>query len=140
METRKGIHLHDITSEIESVVVLGVVDGYVNVLSRHTTTAVCINEAEAGCSTTSGSTSRLAPADHPYLPTTSTSAAAPGWPAATRRGGRRPRTRTAPPQMPSGTGDGSRGERRADDRHMASVVAELDGPRRRTVGVQAVGV
>jgi thiamine phosphate synthase YjbQ (UPF0047 family) len=44
---RAGIALFDITPQIrEQVQQLGVKEGFVNVLSRHTTTAVAINEYE----------------------------------------------------------------------------------------------
>jgi len=147
VETRKGIHLHDITSEIESVVKSsGVVDGYVNVLSRHTTTAVCINEAEGRLlDDVRQYLARLAPADHPYLHNDL-------------------HLRRGPPGWPGGDEAWRAQEPENAHSHLLSMLlgnsetvpvvngelmigtwqsvmlVELDGPRRRTVGVQAVGV
>jgi hypothetical protein len=45
LDTKLGISLHDITPQINACIAkAGVVKGYVNVLSRHTTTGVTINE------------------------------------------------------------------------------------------------
>ena len=47
LQTKLGISLHDITPQVRAAIrESGVSNGTVNVLSRHTTTAVTINEAE----------------------------------------------------------------------------------------------
>jgi secondary thiamine-phosphate synthase enzyme len=47
IETTEGINIHNITSELEKIVVAtGISNGQVLVFSRHTTTALAINEDE----------------------------------------------------------------------------------------------
>lgn len=47
LDTQLGISLFDITPQIrQRIAELGVTEGCVNVLSRHTTTAIAINEYE----------------------------------------------------------------------------------------------
>lgn len=69
LDTKLGISLHDITPQINACIAkAGVKNGYVNVLSRHTTTGVTINEAEPRLMDDVRQFLRkLAPPDHPYL-------------------------------------------------------------------------
>ena len=146
VETRKGIHLHDITSEIESVVKSsGVVDGYVNVLSRHTTTAVCINEAEGRLlDDVRQYLARLAPADHPYLHNDlHLRRGPPGWPGGDEAW-RAQEPENAHSHLLSMLLGNSETVPVVNGKLMIGtwqsvMLVELDGPRRRTVGVQAVG-
>lgn len=47
LQTGPGISVHNLMPQLRAEVArLGVAEGFVNVLSRHTTTAVCINEYE----------------------------------------------------------------------------------------------
>lgn len=64
-----GISLHDITPQIRELIAKeGVLEGYVNVLSRHTTTAVTINENESRLTDDIRQWLRkLAPPSDPYL-------------------------------------------------------------------------
>ena len=67
--TLKGIHFHDITSEVRDTIKLSnILEGSVNVLSKHTTTAVTINEYEPRLmDDTRQFLAKLAPSDYPYL-------------------------------------------------------------------------
>mmetsp|Transcript_19504 Transcript_19504/g.27889 ORF Transcript_19504/g.27889 Transcript_19504/m.27889 type:complete len:203 (-) Transcript_19504:160-768(-) len=67
--TLKGIHLTDITPHIRTAIEsCGVYDGQVNVLSKHTTTAITINEMEGRLvDDTRQFLLKLAPAAYPYL-------------------------------------------------------------------------
>lgn len=64
-----GIHLSDITKQVQAVVEeSGVLEGQVNVLSRHTTTAITINEMEGRLVDDARQyLLKLAPASYPYL-------------------------------------------------------------------------
>lgn len=64
-----GIHLSDITKQVQAVVEdSGVLEGQVNVLSRHTTTAITINEMEGRLvDDVRQYLLKLAPAFYPYL-------------------------------------------------------------------------
>ena len=64
-----GIHLSDITKQVQAVVEeSGVLEGQVNVLSRHTTTAITINEMEGRLvDDVRQYLLKLAPASYPYL-------------------------------------------------------------------------
>eukprot|EP00878_Enallax_costatus_P012807 GHUV01013374.1.p1 GENE.GHUV01013374.1~~GHUV01013374.1.p1 ORF type:complete len:137 (+),score=15.44 GHUV01013374.1:111-521(+) len=69
VETKPGIALFDITPQIrQQVQQLGVTEGFVNVLSRHTTTAVAINEYETRLlDDIRQFLHKLAPPNDPYL-------------------------------------------------------------------------
>lgn len=64
-----GIHLTDITKQVQAIVdKSGVTEGQVNVLSRHTTTAITINEMESRLvDDTRQYLLKLAPPSYPYL-------------------------------------------------------------------------
>lgn len=69
VDTKPGIALFDITPQIREIVARsGVQEGCVNVLSRHTTTALTINEAEPRLmDDVRQFLARLVPASFPYL-------------------------------------------------------------------------
>jgi secondary thiamine-phosphate synthase enzyme len=69
VSTGNGIALHNITPDIRAFLVeSGVRDGFVTVTSRHTTTAVTINENETRLlEDVRGFFSRLVPAEGPWL-------------------------------------------------------------------------
>eukprot|EP01038_Epipyxis_sp_PR26KG_P006654 gene6654-9135_t len=69
IDSLKGICLVDITPQIrETIKKSGVVNGMVNVLSLHTTTAITINEMESRLvDDTRQFLLKLAPPDYPYL-------------------------------------------------------------------------
>ena len=64
-----GIHLSDITKQVQAIVEdSGVLEGQVNVLSRHTITAITINEMEGRLvDDVRQYLLKLAPASYPYL-------------------------------------------------------------------------
>ena len=65
----KGIHFSDITKQVQQIVnESGVKEGQINVLSRHTTTAITINEMEGRLVDDARQyLLKLAPAAYPYL-------------------------------------------------------------------------
>ena len=69
VKTQVGIALYDITNQVESVLAKsGVKNGVANVISRHTTTALTINELEPRLvDDVRQFLSRLVPSDYPYL-------------------------------------------------------------------------
>ncbi|KAF8058404.1 hypothetical protein HT031_005528 [Scenedesmus sp. PABB004] len=181
LDTQPGIAVLDVTPAIrDAVAAAGVVEGCVHVLSRHTTTAVAINECEARLlDDIRQFLRRLAPPGDPYLHNDlHLREAPPGWPGgwaawcAARRGPPPPR---GAPQRRRRSDDGGRPpppppRRRAAQEpenahsHLLSMVlgnsetipvtegrlalgqwqsvmlVELDGPRKRSVGIQVVGV
>jgi len=69
LDTLLGISVFDITEQLQGLVdESGLQEGYVNVLSRHTTTALCINENEERLKDDIRQyLLRLAPKEYPYL-------------------------------------------------------------------------
>ncbi len=69
LPTKDGISLHDITPQIRHAIQeAGVQEGWVNVVSRHTTTAVTLNECESRLmDDVRQFLLRVAPPHHPYL-------------------------------------------------------------------------
>ena len=146
VETLKGVALHDITPQVRGLVErLGVRQGTVTVLSRHTTTAVVINEMEGRLvDDTRQYLLRLAPPGFPYLHNDL-------------------HVRSGPPDWPGGDEAWRAQEPENAHSHLLSmllgnsesvpvvdgqlalgtwqslILVELDGPRTRTVGVQVVG-
>lgn len=146
LETKPGIHIVDITPQIRAEVErLGVAEGFVNILSRHTTTAIAINECEARLLDDIRQFLRkLAPPNEPYLHNDL-------------------QYREAPPDWPGGWEAWAAQEPENAHSHLLSMVlgnsetvpitggrlalgtwqsvmlVELDGARTRTVGVQVVG-
>lgn len=146
IETKPGIALFDITPQIrQRVQQLGVTEGFVNVLSRHTTTAVAINEYETRLLDDIRQFLRkLAPASDPYLHNDL-------------------HLREAPADWPGGWEAWAAQEPENAHSHLLSMLlgnsetvpvskgqlcigtwqsvmlVELDGPRKRTVGIQVVG-
>ncbi|GLI65319.1 hypothetical protein VaNZ11_008862 [Volvox africanus] len=145
-QTPPGIALIDITPQIRDLVAqAGLQEGCVHVLSRHTTTALTINENEARLlDDVRQFLSRLAPAGDPYLHNDL-------------------HLRPAPGNWPGGWAAWAAQEPRNAHSHLLSMLlgntltvpltegklalgtwqsvllVELDGPRPRTVGVQLVG-
>ncbi|GIL55645.1 hypothetical protein Vafri_11199 [Volvox africanus] len=146
LQTPPGIALIDITPQIRELVAqTGLQEGCVHVLSRHTTTALTINENEARLlDDVRQFLSRLAPAADPYLHNDL-------------------HLRPAPDNWPGGWAAWAAQEPRNAHSHLLSMLlgntltvpltkgklalgtwqsvllVELDGPRPRTVGVQLVG-
>lgn len=146
IETKPGIALFDITPHIrQQVADLGVSEGFVNVLSRHTTTAVAINEYETRLLDDIRQFLRkMAPPSDPYLHNDL-------------------HLREAPADWPGGWEAWAAQEPENAHSHLLSMVlgnsetipitkgqlaigtwqsvmlVELDGPRTRTVGIQVVG-
>ena len=142
-----GVSLHDITEDVRAAVSrAGVRNGTVNVLSRHTTTAVTINEAEPRLmDDVRVFLRKLAPPDAFYLHNDL-------------------HVREAPPDWPGGDDAWREQEPENCHSHLLSMLlgnsetipvvdgklmlgtwqsvmlVELDGPRTRTVGVQVAGV
>ena len=145
-ETAPGISLVDITPDIRSLLEkTGVKQGQVNIISRHTTTAVTINEAEPRLMDDARLFLRkIAPPDAPYLHNDL-------------------HLREAPPDWPGGWEAWAAQEPENCHSHLLSMLlgnsetvpvvdgkltlgtwqsvmlVELDGSRKRTVGVQIVG-
>lgn len=65
----KGIHFSDITKQVQQIIdESGVKEGQINVLSRHTTTAITINEMESRLVDDARQyLLKIAPAAYPYL-------------------------------------------------------------------------
>lgn len=146
LETLPGIALFDITAAIkEEIKKAGVKEGYVHVLSRHTTTAITINENEPRLlDDIRQFLHQLAPPTAPYLHNDL-------------------HLRKEPEGWPGGWAAWAEQEPRNAHSHLLSMVlgntetipvtggdlalgtwqsvmlVELDGPRKRTVGVQVVG-
>ena len=146
METLRGVALHDITPQVRGLVErLGVRQGTVTVLSRHTTTAIVINEMEGRLVDDARQyLLRLAPPAFPYLHNDL-------------------HVRSGPPDWPGGDEAWRAQEPENAHSHLLSmllgnsesvpvvdgalalgtwqslILVELDGPRTRTVGVQVVG-
>ena len=146
LDTSLGISLHDITPQVRRAIrESGVTNGTVNVLSRHTTTAVTINEAEGRLMDDIRQYMlKLAPPGDPYLHNDI-------------------HLRDGPPDWPGGNDAWRAQEPRNAHSHLLSILigntlavpvvdgelaigtwqslmlVELDGPRKRTVGVQVCG-
>eukprot|EP00879_Flechtneria_rotunda_P010641 GHRR01011121.1.p1 GENE.GHRR01011121.1~~GHRR01011121.1.p1 ORF type:complete len:204 (+),score=20.41 GHRR01011121.1:152-763(+) len=146
IETQPGIALVDITPQIkQQVKQLGVSEGFVNILSRHTTTAIAINESETRLLDDIRQFLRkLAPPSDPYLHNDLHLREAPeGWP-----GGWQAWAAQEPENahshllsmvlgnsetVPVTKGDLALGT------WQSVMLVELDGPRTRTVGIQVIG-
>ncbi|GBF87527.1 secondary thiamine-phosphate synthase enzyme [Raphidocelis subcapitata] len=146
LQTGPGISVHNIMPQLRAEVArLGVAEGFVNVLSRHTTTAVCINEYETRLlDDIRQFLRRLAPPTDPYLHNDLHLREAPeGWP-----GGWEAWAQQEPENAHShllslmlGNSETvpiSGGELKTGVWQSVMLV-ELDGPRKRSVGVQIVG-
>lgn len=146
LDTLPGVALFDITPQIRAEIrKLGLVEGYVNLLSRHTTTAITINENETRLlDDVRQFLHRLAPPNAPYLHNDL-------------------HLRQAPDNWPGGHAAWAAQEPINAHSHLLSMVlgntstipvtkgeltigvwqsvllVELDGPRKRSVGVQLVG-
>jgi thiamine phosphate synthase YjbQ (UPF0047 family) len=146
LQTRPGIALFDVTPQIRALIQQEQIqDGVVNVLSRHTTTAVTINESEPRLLDDIRMwLRRLAPASDSYLHNDL-------------------HMREAPQNWPGGWEAWAAQEPQNAHSHLLSIMlgnsqtipvaagklmlgtwqsvlmVELDGPRQRTVGIQLVG-
>uniref|UniRef100_A0A7S0RDX2 Secondary thiamine-phosphate synthase enzyme n=1 Tax=Chlamydomonas leiostraca TaxID=1034604 RepID=A0A7S0RDX2_9CHLO len=146
VDTAKGVNLVDITPSIrEEIAAIGLQEGFVNVLSRHTTTAVTINENEARLMDDVRQwLRRLAPPSDPYLHNDLHLREAPqGWP-----GGHAAWVKQEPENAHSHLLSMMLGNtltvpvsggKLALGTWQSVLLVELDGPRPRTVGVQLVG-
>lgn len=147
METKNGIALIDITPQIRAAIVkAGVKEGTVNVLSRHTTTAIVINENEPRLvDDTRQFLMKLAPAAYPYLHNDLHLRSAPeGWP-----GGDDAWRAQEPVNAHSHLLSMILGNSETIPVHQGELtigtwqsvlLVELDGKRTRTVGIQVVGL
>lgn len=144
--TKLGVSLFDLTPDIETLIKdAGIENGFVNVLSRHTTTAVTINEYEGRLiDDVRQYLVKLAPPEYPYLHNDI-------------------HLRSGPDDWPGGDEAWRAQEPQNAHSHLLSMLlgnsesipvvdgkltigtwqsvllVELDGPRERTVGVQVVG-
>ena len=146
VETKKGIHLSDLTPQLkEAVAKSGVKEGVLTVLSRHTTTAITINEMEGRLVDDIRQwLLKLAPPDYPYLHNDlHLRSGPPGWP-----GGDEAWRAQEPVNCHShlltmllGSSESvpiNQGELKIGT-WQSVILAELDGPRTRTVAVQITG-
>lgn len=136
LETGPGINLHDITPRLRQLIAeCGLANGLLTVTSRHTTTALTINENEERLlEDVRGFFAKLVPADATYLHNDI-------------------QLRDCSPDEPEnahahlvaillGSSEAVPVVDGALDlgRWQSVMLVELDGPRRRTVGVQVIGV
>eukprot|EP00639_Heterosigma_akashiwo_P000973 CAMPEP_0194582228 /NCGR_PEP_ID=MMETSP0292-20121207/15437_1 /TAXON_ID=39354 /ORGANISM="Heterosigma akashiwo, Strain CCMP2393" /LENGTH=160 /DNA_ID=CAMNT_0039436255 /DNA_START=174 /DNA_END=656 /DNA_ORIENTATION=- len=146
VDTLKGISLHSLVPQIkECIEKAGITEGYVNVLSRHTTTAVTINEMEERLiDDVRQWLPKVAPPDHPYLHNDIHLRDGPAdWP-----GGNAAWRAQEPVNAHSHLLAMMLGQSETIPVHegrlmigtwQSVILVELDGPRKRTVGVQVVG-
>ncbi|KAG2454198.1 hypothetical protein HYH02_001233 [Chlamydomonas schloesseri] len=144
--TPPGIALVDVTPQIRELVAqAGLVEGSVNVLSRHTTTAVTINENEARLmDDVRQFLSQLAPASAPYLHNDLHLRPAPenwpgGWAAWAGQEPRNAHSHLLSMVLGNTLALPVSGGRLALGTWQSVLLVELDGPRPRTVGVQLTG-
>ncbi|EFN59644.1 hypothetical protein CHLNCDRAFT_18455 [Chlorella variabilis] len=146
LETKPGIHIVDITPQARGLQAarLGVAEGFVNILSRHTTTAIAINECEARLLDDIRQFLRkLAPPNEPYLHNDlQYREAPPDWPGGWEAAAQEPEN--AHSHLLSMVLGNSEtvpitGGRLALGTWQSVMLVELDGARTRTVGVQVVG-
>ncbi|KAI7835409.1 hypothetical protein COHA_010683 [Chlorella ohadii] len=125
LETKPGIHIVDITPQIRAEVErLGVQEGFVNVLSRHTTTAVTINECEPRLL----DDIRQAPPNWPG-----------GWEAWAAQEPENAHSHLLSMVLGNSETVPVTGGKLALGQWQSVMLVELDGARKRTVGVQVVG-
>lgn len=142
-----GIHFHDITSDIQNIVKDStILEGSVTILTKHTTTAVIINEFESRLiDDTRQYLKKLAPSAYPYLHNDiHVRNGPPGWP-----GGDEAWRAQEPinahshllamllgvsKTIPIHEGQLSIGQ------YQSILMVELDGPRDRSVGIQVMGI
>ena len=141
-----GISIHDITSQVkEAIVKAGVKEGAVTILSRHTTTAVVINEAETRLMDDMRQwLHKMADPNLPYLHNDLSRREAPqGWP-----GGHSEWVKQEPINAHSLLLSAMLGNtlhvpvnggRLCVGTWQSILLVELDGPRKRSVGIQVMG-
>lgn len=146
LDTKPGIALFNITPTIrQAIAEAGVREGFVHVVSRHTTTALTINEDEPRLvDDVRQFLARLAPPTMPYLHNDLHMREAPeGWP-----GGWEAWAKQEPANAHSHLLSMVLGNTETIPVHegkltlgtwQSVLLVELDGPRRRTVGIQVVG-
>lgn len=146
LETKPGIHIIDITPQIRAEVErLCVCEGFVNVLSRHTTTAVTINECEARLlDDIRQFLHKLAPPQEPYLHNDLHYREAPpnwpgGWEAWAAQEPRNAHSHLLSMMLGNSETIPVTGGQLALGTWQSVLLVELDGARKRTVGVQIVG-
>ncbi|PNW78452.1 hypothetical protein CHLRE_09g396850v5 [Chlamydomonas reinhardtii] len=144
--TPPGIALVDVTPQIRELVSQsGLVEGTVNVLSRHTTTAVTINENETRLmDDVRQFLSKLAPASAPYLHNDLHLRPAPedwpgGWAAWAGQEPQNAHSHLLSMVLGNTLAIPVSGSRLALGTWQSVLLVELDGPRPRTVGVQLTG-
>eukprot|EP00640_Fibrocapsa_japonica_P004121 CAMPEP_0113943648 /NCGR_PEP_ID=MMETSP1339-20121228/26949_1 /TAXON_ID=94617 /ORGANISM="Fibrocapsa japonica" /LENGTH=222 /DNA_ID=CAMNT_0000948585 /DNA_START=15 /DNA_END=683 /DNA_ORIENTATION=+ /assembly_acc=CAM_ASM_000762 len=146
VDTKFGISLFDITPQIKELVQEhDIKEGYVNVLSRHTTTAVTLNEMEDRLVDDFRQwLLKLAPPSYPYLHNDLHLRKGPeGWPGGDEAW-REQEPINAHSHLLAMTIGQSETIPVSDGKIMIGtwqsvILVELDGPRKRTVGLQVVG-
>eukprot|EP00238_Polyblepharides_amylifera_P003163 CAMPEP_0196591618 /NCGR_PEP_ID=MMETSP1081-20130531/70332_1 /TAXON_ID=36882 /ORGANISM="Pyramimonas amylifera, Strain CCMP720" /LENGTH=156 /DNA_ID=CAMNT_0041915033 /DNA_START=543 /DNA_END=1013 /DNA_ORIENTATION=+ len=146
IDTLLGISLHDISKEISSLVAeSNIRNGFVNVLSRHTTTSVTINENETLLmEDVRQYLAKLAPPHHPYMHNDLHLRSGPAdWPGGDEAW-RAQEPINAHSHLLSMLLGNSESIPVVDGKLMIGtwqsvMLIELDGPRTRTVGVQVIG-
>jgi thiamine phosphate synthase YjbQ (UPF0047 family) len=147
VETKKGIHLSDLTPQLKALLKeSGCSEGTITVMSRHTTTAITVNEMEGRLVDDIRQwLLKLAPPEYPYLHNDlHLRSGPPNWP-----GGDEAWRAQEPVNCHShlltmllGSSESvpvSNGELKTGT-WQSVILAEMDGPRTRTVGVQITGV
>ncbi|KAG2487850.1 hypothetical protein HYH03_013567 [Edaphochlamys debaryana] len=145
--TAPGISLVDITPQLRELVAQsGLAEGTVHVLSRHTTTALAINESEERLlDDVRQFLSKLAPASDPYLHNDLHLRPAPedwpgGWAAWAAQEPRNAHSHLLSMLLGNTLAVPVTGGRLALGTWQSVLLVELDGPRPRTVGVQLAGL
>lgn len=146
LTTGPGITVHNIMPQIRELVARsGVRDGFVNVLSRHTTTAVCVNEYEERLlDDIRQFLRRLAPPGEPYLHNDlHLRAGPPGWPGGDEAWRAQEPVNAHSHLLSIVLGNSETvpvaGGELKTGQWQSVLLVELDGPRKRSVGVQIVG-
>jgi thiamine phosphate synthase YjbQ (UPF0047 family) len=147
VETKKGIHLSDLTPQLKALLKeSGCSEGTMTVMSRHTTTAITVNEMEGRLVDDIRQwLLKLAPPEYPYLHNDlHLRNGPPNWP-----GGDEAWRAQEPVNCHShlltmllGSSESvpvSNGELKTGT-WQSIILAEMDGPRMRTIGVQITGV
>jgi len=135
LETDEGISLHNLMSAIrEAVVASGIENGFVTVTSQHTTTAVAINEDEERLrEDVKRFLTRLIPPEGPYLHNDIALRDCPPDEPENAHSHLAAMLLGSSEVIPLANGELVLGQ------YQSVMLYELDGPRRRKVGVQVVG-
>ncbi|KAF5831682.1 hypothetical protein DUNSADRAFT_12736 [Dunaliella salina] len=145
-ETKPGIDFHNITQDVQAEIEkTGLQEGVVTVISRHTTTAIAINEDELRLRDDIRQfLRRLAPPGEPYLHNDLHLREAPkdwpgGWEAWAKQEPENAHSHLLSMMLGNSESIPVTGGKLAIGVWQSILVVELDGPRKRTVGFQLMG-